>query len=131
MIRNSDTVELTMFHMNILELPYDSMKFRLNFYSIKKGQLENKLNQQNINFVLRKNKLGVFSLAVPNGLVVTGDFICTLELIELYGEVANGAHFTFSAIPDKKGLIFKKGVSMAKWERIKRYSLCFWLDAKR
>jgi len=38
LIRNSDTVQLTSFNMNILELHYDSMKFRLNLYNLKKGR---------------------------------------------------------------------------------------------
>lgn len=131
LIRNSDTVQLTNFNMNILELPYDSMKFRLNLYEVKKGAPGQKLNQKEIYFTLRKNELGIFRVPFNQKITPTGDFICTLELIQIYGEINQDARFTFSAIADKKGLIYNKKISLGKWGKIKKYSLCFWLEGKK
>jgi hypothetical protein len=132
LIRNKDTVVLTRFNLNILDLPYDSIKFRLNIYAMIKNKPGPKVNKKDILFTLRKEHIGKFSLSIAQeNLVVVNDFLCTLELIELFGREMENARFTFSAIPDKNGLIFKKGISMGKWEKIKNYSLCFWLSAKK
>ena len=131
LIRNTDTVQLTHFNMNILELPYDSMKFRLNLYVVNNGKPGKKLNEKEIYFTLQKNQLGIYRLALNQRITPTGDFICTLELIEIFGEIKQDARFTFSAIIDKKGLIFNKGISLGKWGKIRKYSLCFWLEGKK
>jgi hypothetical protein len=131
LIRNTDTVQLTHFNMNILELPYDSMKFRLNLYSVNKGVPGEKLNKKEIYFILQKDQLGIFRLPFEQNITPTGNFICTLELIEIFGEIDKDARFTFSAIIDKKGLIYNKGISLGKWKKIRKYSLCFWLEGKK
>jgi hypothetical protein len=131
-IKNKDTILLTTFNFNILQIPFDSLRFRLNFYSIKKNKPAEKINLQDIVFTLLKKDLGIFSLALsPYKIQVSGDFICTFELVELFGQSAENAQFLFSAIPDKEGYIPRKEISHGKWSTVKNYSLCFWFTGKK
>lgn len=131
LIKNSEPTELLEFHLNILKIPFDSLKFRLNIYSVSKSEPLSRINTDDITFTVTKADTGHFSLPLTERNVqVTDDFICTIELIELFGRSPKNAEFLFSAIPNKKGLIYKKEISLAKWERIKKYSLCFWITGK-
>lgn len=132
LIKNKEKILLTGFNLNILKIPFDSLKFRLNIYSVKSNKPFEKLNTKNILFAVMKSDTGVFSIPIQNeNILVNDNFVCAVELIELFGQNAENAEFLFSAIPDKDGFIFKKTISMGKWERIKNYSLCFWLTGKK
>jgi hypothetical protein len=132
LIKNSGQAKLTQFNMNILKIPFDSLKFRLNIYNVKNGKPSSKVNSEDIIFTISKSDTGVFSLPlIDEDIQVTDNFICTIELIELFGQSPQNAEFLFSAIPDKDGYIFKKSISLGKWEKIKKYSLCFWLSGKK
>ena len=132
LIQNNGQVSLTQFNINILKIPFDSLKFRLNFYSVKKDNPSNKINLKDIIFTISKADTGLYSLPlVKENIQVTDNFICTIELIELFGQSAENAEFLFSAIPNKDGFIYKKTISLGSWERIKKYSLCFWLTGNK
>lgn len=132
LIKNKGQILLTKFSLNIFKIPFDSLKFRLNFYAVKKNKPNEKLNSKDIVFTIVKSDTGVFSIPIQNqNILVNNNFICSIELIELFGQNAENVEFLFSAIPDKDGFIFKKPTSMGKWERTKYYSLCFWLTGKK
>jgi hypothetical protein len=132
LILNNGQVNLTQFNLNILKIPFDSLKFRVNFYSVKKDKPFNKINLKDIIFTVSKADTGLYSLPLVNkNIQVKDNFICSIELIELFGKPAENAEFLFSAIPSKDGFIYKKGVSLGRWDRIKKYSLCFWLVGEK
>jgi hypothetical protein len=132
LIQNTGQVKLTQFNLNILKIPFDSLKFRVNIYSVKKDKPKTKLNTKDIVFTISKADTGLYSLPLVNqNIRVIDNFICTIELIELYGQPAENAEFLFSAIPNKDGIIYKKTISFGSWERIKKYSLCFWLTGDK
>lgn len=132
LIPNNGQVTLTQFNLNILKIPFDSLKFRVNFYSVKKEKPFSKINSKDIIFTITKADTGLYSLPLANeNLQVTDNFICSIELIELFGQPAENAEFLFSAIPNKDGIIYKKPISLGSWDRIKKYSLCFWLVGEK
>lgn len=130
LIKNEDTIALSVFHMNILKVPFDSLKFRLNMYAANKQRVAEKLNSRDLLFTITKGDTGIYSLPLE-GVPIPGDFICSIELVELYGQPPEGAEFLFSALQGKEGIIYKRGISMGKWERLKKVSLCFWFDGRR
>jgi hypothetical protein len=131
LVKNADIVVLTQFNLNIIKIPFDSLKFRLNIYSIKKGNPSAKINTKDVIFTITKADTGTYSLSlIDENIHVTNDFICAIELIELFGKSAEDAEFLFSAIPNKDGFIYKKAISFGSWERIKKHSLCFWFNGK-
>jgi hypothetical protein len=132
LIQNNGQVTLTQFNLNILKIPFDSLKFRVNFYSVKKDKPFTKINLKDIIFTISKADTGLYSLPLVNkNIQVTDNFICSIELIELFGQPAENAEFLFSAIPNKDGFIYKKAISLGSWDRIKKYSLCFWLVGEK
>ncbi len=132
LIKNNGQVLLTQFNLNILKIPFDSLKFRLNIFSVKNNKPYEKINTKDIVFTVKKSDTAVFSISLQDEQIQVNDnFICAIELIELFGQNTDDAEFLFSAIPDKEGLIFKKTISMGKWEKVKNYSLCFWLNGKK
>jgi hypothetical protein len=132
LIRNTGKVTLTQFNLNILKIPFDTLKFRLNFYSVKKDKPFVQINTKDIIFTISRADTGFYSLPLVNeNIQVSDNFICTIELIELFGKPAENAEFLFSAIPNKDGFIYKKAISLGNWDRIKKYSLCFWLVGEK
>lgn len=132
LIKNIGQISITQFNLNILKIPFDSLKFRLNFYSVEKDYPSTKINKKDIIFTICKEDTGIFSLPlVKENIQMTDNFICTIELIELFGQSVENAEFLFSAIPNKDGFIYKKTISLGSWERIKKYSLCFWLSGNK
>jgi len=132
LIQNNGKVQLKKFNFNILKIPFDSLKFRLNIYSLKKNNPSTKVNTRDIIFTISKADTGLYSLPLVNeNIQVTDNFICTIELIELFGQSAENAEFLFSAIPNKDGFIYKKTISLGRWEKIKKFSLCFWLTGEK
>lgn len=132
LVNSEGTFLLTEFYLNVLKIPFDSLRFRLNFYTVKRHKPFERINSKDILFTLTNSDIGNFSVPVSSdNIQVTNQFICTIELVELYGKEVENAEFLFSAIPNSEGEIFKRGISLGKWERIKNYSLCFWFDGKR
>lgn len=130
LIRNKNAAALEAFHMNILKVPFDSLRFRLNIYAANGQRVAEKLNKRDQIFTIRKADTGVYTLPL-DGVTINGDFICTIELVALYGQQPDDASFFFSALQDKQGVIYKRRVSMDKWERQKRGSLCFWFEGRK
>lgn len=129
LIPNKDSVFLTHFNMNILSVTFDSLRFRLNFYSVKKGKPFNKLNKQDIVFVIKKNDSGIHSIPLmDHDLVMNSDFISTLELLQVYGN-SNDRSFFYSASLLPNASAYRRKVSQDKWERFKKVTTCFWFYA--
>lgn len=127
LVKNKGTLLLTSFHFHILKIPFDSLKFRLNFYTENKKEPAQSINAKDIIFTVTQADTGHFSLSLMEEKIqVTGNFVCTIELVGVFGQAPRSAMFIFSAVPDRKGLVYKKPVSFGQWEKIKKYSLCFW-----
>lgn len=132
LIQNNGQQKLTEFNFNILKIPFDSLKFRVNFYTVKKDKPFSKINSKDIIFTISQLDTGHYSLPlISENIQVTNNFICSIELIELFGQAAENAEFLFSAIPNKDGFIYKKAISLGRWEKIEKYSLCFWLSGEK
>jgi hypothetical protein len=132
LIQNNERVRLTQFNLNIIKIPFDSLKFRLNIYSVDKRRSFSKINSRDIIFTILKADTGLYSLSLVNeNIQVTDNFICSIELVELFGQAPENAEFMFSAIPNRDGFIYKKPISFGRWEKIKKYSLCFWLVGEK
>lgn len=92
---------------------YKELKFRLNFYDLKKGLPNNNILQENIivTSTIKKGKLTV-DLSDYN-IVVTDDFFVSIELIEGLGE--GGLHF----LADYTGsAVITRAVSQGKWNKV-------------
>lgn len=132
LIKNNDSMEITQFNFNVLKIPFDSVRFRLNFYEVKNNKPGGKVNSKDIVFTVLPSDTGFFSVPLEEAnIIMSDDFICSIEWIESFGKPTQDAEFLFSAIENKHGSIFKKTISMGKWERINNYSLCFWFDGKK
>lgn len=131
-IRVNEPVQLQSFNMDILKMTFDTLKFRLNFYSIKRHRPNQKLNQSDIIFELNRDDLGLFTLSLePFNLNISEDFICSIELIEILGAPNKDAELTFSASTSPKSNTVRRMISQGKWEKFKGYHLCFWFDTKK
>jgi hypothetical protein len=132
LIKNKGKVRINDFNFNVLKVPFDSLKFRLNFYTIKNDKPDAKINTKNILFTISKRDTGLFNINITEHYIqVTNNFICTIELIHTYGAMEKEAEFVFSAKPDPKGFVHKKAVSFGAWEKVKPYSLCFWYNGSK
>ena len=73
-------------NFNFSYIALDSVKFRLNIYSVKDGMPDTIILKQPI-FITTKIKSGTLSVDVKKyDLVAMGDFVVSLELIEDYGK---------------------------------------------
>ncbi len=127
LIKNKGRVRINDFSFNVLKVPFDSLRFRLNFYSVKNERPFEKINTKNILFNIAKRDTGLVRVDIADDYIeVTDNFICTIELVHTYGAKEKEAEFIFSAKPDTKGSVHKKAISMGAWEKVKPYSLCFW-----
>lgn len=80
-IKNSPTY-IEKFHTNVTSNTSETMKFRMNFYSIKNGLPNEKIVKEDIIFPINV-KEGEFTLDLEEyNIVVEEDFYCTIELIE-------------------------------------------------
>lgn len=132
LVKNKGRVHINDFSFNVLRVPFDSLKFRLNFYTIKNDRPDQKINTKNILFSIAKRDTGLFSINIADDYIeVTNNFICTIELVHTYGAKEKEAEFIFSAKPDPKGFVHRKAVSMGAWEKVKPYSLCFWFNGSK
>jgi hypothetical protein len=130
LIKNKNHIELTSFNFFIYQIPCDSIKFRLNFYSLSNRQPSHKWNTEDIIFTVSNKDTGIVTVPIIGKSVrLTGDFVCSLELIEVHGQNAENATFLFAANQHNQGMIYKKSVSLDRWGCIKKYSLAFWFRA--
>lgn len=102
------------FNINIVENIYDTLKFRINFYNIKKGLPNKRLFDKNIIVVttLREGKLTV-DLSKYN-IVVEEDFIVAIEWIEDLGKT-DGLRFSCGFLG--KSIIVRQ-TSQGEWTKI-------------
>lgn len=111
------------FNAFIVENTSDSMKFRLNFYDVKKGMPGDKIIKEQIVFPIR-TKTGKFTFDLSQyNIVMIDDFFVSLELVENFGRKS------------KKGILFSAGffgspfitreTSQGTWKKYKAISLGF------
>lgn len=104
---------------------YKELKFRLNFYDLKKGLPNNTILQDNIiiTSTIKKGEL-IIDLNEYN-IMVNEDFFVSIELIEGLGE--GGLHFLadYSGSP-----IITRATSQGKWNKVEDLSFGFTLIAK-
>jgi hypothetical protein len=104
---------------------YKELKFRINFYNLKKGLPNNTLLQENI-IVTSTVKNGLMTIDLDDyNIVVYEDFFVSIELIEGMGE--GGLHF----LADYDGIpIITRSASQGKWNKQKNLSFGFNLTTK-
>ena len=101
------------FNVSIARNDYGTIKFRLNFYTVKKGMPDKTLLKENI-FVTTDIQTGVLTVDLtPYNIVVEDDFFVSLEWIEAAGE--DGLYF--SARLFGRPLIHRN-TSQANWEKL-------------
>jgi len=104
---------------------YKELKFRLNFYDLKKGLPNNTILQDNI-IVTSSIKKGELVIDLNDyNIMVNEDFFVSIELIEGLGE--GGLHFLadYSGSP-----IITRATSQGKWNKVDDLSFGFTLIAK-
>ncbi|WP_117879859.1 carboxypeptidase-like regulatory domain-containing protein [Aureibaculum luteum] len=112
-INNSPTY-IKSFHTNIAANSNDTLKYRINFYSIKDGLPYEKIVNQNIIFPINV-KEGEFTLNLEAyNIIVKDDIYCTLELIE---EPKPEDELFFSAAFLGNKMIIRD-VSQGDWEKV-------------
>ncbi|MEL7003843.1 MAG: carboxypeptidase-like regulatory domain-containing protein [Bacteroidota bacterium] len=112
---------------NIVSNTNKSMKFRLNFYSVKKGLPDEKLVFKNIIFTIDAAE-GPFSLDLTSyDILLKKDFFCTMELVE--NQNPDESIF-FSAGLFGNKLVYRE-TSHATWDKIKVLGIGFNLTVAR
>lgn len=108
------------FNVSIANNDYDNLKFRLNFYSVKKGLPDKNISQENI-IVTTDIKKGVLSIDLKDyNIVMTNDFFVSLEWIEDLEK----KDLSFSAGLFGNSLVTRKA-SQSNWEKTKGISVGF------
>ncbi len=117
------------FHAFIVSNTSDSMKFRLNFYSLKNGVPKDKVIKEQIVFPIT-TKAGQFTFDLTEyEIIMNDDFFISLELIENFGQKS------------KKRILFSVGffgspfmarvTSQGAWGKYKAVSLGFNVTAQQ
>jgi len=113
------------FHVSIVENKYDSLKFRLNFYSVKNGMPYESILTENI-FVESQLKEGVLTVDLSEyNIVVEDDFMVSLEWIEDLGK--DGLHFSMGFFGSP---VIYRYTSQGDWRKTKPVSIGFSVTAK-
>ncbi|RYY36628.1 MAG: carboxypeptidase-like regulatory domain-containing protein [Sphingobacteriaceae bacterium] len=123
-IKKSPTL-IKKFYANVATAPRDSVKMRLNFYSVKDGLPDQLLNTQNIFVTLKKDQEQVVIDLEPYNIVAEDKFVVTLEWIE--NARGQGVHFSASFF---KGPIIARETSQAGWEKVGMFGLGFYVLAE-
>lgn len=123
-IKRSPTY-IKQFCANIASNKYDSLKFRLNFYDLKDGMPNQRINNQNI--ILTSNiKEGKLIVDLSKyDIIMEDDFFVSLEWIENLGE--NGLYFSVGLLGSP---IISRHTSQGNWKKIGAVSLGFNVTAK-
>ena len=113
------------FHVSIVENKYDSLKFRLNFYSTKNKMPHESILTENI-FVESQIKEGVLTVDLSEyNIVVEDDFMVSLEWIEDLGK--DGLHFSMGLFGSP---VIYRYTSQGNWTKTKPVSIGFSVTAK-
>lgn len=108
------------FNVSIANNDYDNLKFRLNFYSVKKGLPHKNISQESI-IVTTDIKKGVLSIDLKDyNIVMTNDFFVSLEWIEDLGR----KDLSFSAGLFGNSLVTRKA-SQGNWKKTKGINVGF------
>jgi hypothetical protein len=126
-----DLRKLNTFFFSILENPADSLLLRLNIYDPPKngsGMGENRNRSgKGILFVLRRGTREAAVDLEPFDIWVTGDFIASLELLDVYG--SDRIALTLPATQQVGGATYRRYASQGKWEQIGAYEVGYHLQA--
>jgi hypothetical protein len=118
------TIHLIAFRLNIIKNDFDSLRFRINIYSVKNQLPDSNLLSQNEIFLLLKDH-DEFKYNFKKNIFITGDFIISLELLDTFGQSASKKVFEFTA--QQGGRYFKRFTSHDKWEKFNGASLGYGL----
>jgi carboxypeptidase-like protein len=118
------TAHLVSFQFNIIRNDFDSLRFRINVYSVKNGMPDSNLMKGNEIFLLLKQH-DEFKYKFKNDVYVTGSFIVSLELLDVFGQGSSKKLFEFSSEYGTK--YFRRFTSQDKWETVKGFSLGYGL----
>ena len=131
LIKNSDNCRIKSFNLNVLKNSFESLTFRLNFYTVELNKPANRIGSNTI-FSINKDQIGILKIDLNDADIrVNSDFIVSIELIKLDKGGVDNPEFLFSAYQDKKSTIFRRLISMDKWEKFKKYGLCFWMEIEK
>lgn len=111
-IKRSPTF-LKQFNASLAHAPTDSVKLRLNFYSVKNGLPDKILQQENIFITANKGQDKITVDLTPYHIVATDKFFVSLEWIE----DAPGSGLMFSASLFSSAIIARE-TSQASWEKL-------------
>ncbi len=111
-IKKSPT-RLKHFNAAISRPASDSVKLRLNFYSVKDGMPDQILQQQNIFVTVKKGQETISVNLEPYNIIVEDKFFVSLEWIEN----THGPGLMFSASLLSSAIISREA-SQAKWEKV-------------
>jgi hypothetical protein len=101
------------FNAAISVAPLDSVKLRLNFYTVKDGLPDQLLQHENIFVIVRKGQESVKVNLEPYNIIVEDKFCVTLETIQN----ARGHGLMFSA-SFFSGSVISRDASQDKWEKV-------------
>ncbi len=104
---------LKQFNTSLAHPTTDSVKLRLNFYSVKNGKPDTILQHQNIFVMVKKGEEKITVDLEPYHIYVEDKFFVSLEAIEN----SNGQGIMFSASV-LSGNIISRETSQANWEKI-------------
>jgi len=120
-VRRRKPVYIREFNLGIANNPYDTLKFRLNFYSIKNGKPGKLINQENI-IISTSIKEGLLTADLrPYNLKMDRSFYISIEWIEDLGEgdlnfyayyPARSAYYRHTSHAEWKNVIKAFGIAM-------------------
>lgn len=115
---------LVSFQFNLIKNDFDSLRFRINIYSIKNGMPDSNLMKGNEIFLLVKQN-GVFKYHFKNDMYVTGSFIVSIELLDIFGQANSKKLFEFSA--EYGDHYYQRLTSHDRWILMRGFSLSYGL----
>ncbi|MEL6922644.1 MAG: carboxypeptidase-like regulatory domain-containing protein [Bacteroidota bacterium] len=84
------------FRASVALSEYDTIRFRLNFYNLKRGMPDQKLVTENI-IITRTFEQGIIEVDLEDyGIRIEDDFCVALEWIEDFGDNGNDLNFSFA-----------------------------------
>ena len=104
---------LKQFNASLAHSASDSVKLRLNFYSVKDGLPDKIIQQQNIFVTVKKGQDKISVDLTPYHIVVEDKFFVSLEWIQ--NSPGHGLMFSASLL---SSAIISRETSQAKWEKV-------------